>query len=122
MGRTYLFECAKCGYRAQVAGGASAGGHFAVQTIVCADCRALYDAVIRYKASTRQRDNPPNAGPPFAAMLNRLPPHGVRSWLKLKPACPVSALHRIRPWKQPDKCPKCGNFMEPQSLPFRLWD
>jgi hypothetical protein len=49
MGRTYLFECAKCGYRAAVAGGAAQGPHLAVQTIHCLDCRELHDAVTELK-------------------------------------------------------------------------
>ena len=51
MGRTYLFECFRCGYRARVSGGAGVGQHFAVQTIVCADCKELYDAVTEFKAT-----------------------------------------------------------------------
>jgi hypothetical protein len=58
----------------------------------------------------------------IAAVLNRLPPRGVRPWLKFKPACPVSPLHRVRAWNRPDKCPKCGEYMEQNGLPFRLWD
>jgi hypothetical protein len=122
MGRTYSFECPRCGYRAHVAGGTAEGGSFAVQTIACADCRALYDAVIRFKASPRQKENPPRTGPKFSTVLNRLPLRGARHWLKFKPACPLSPLHRIRLWKPPDKCPKCGAFLEPGALPYRLWD
>jgi hypothetical protein len=122
MGRTYLFECSRCGYRARVAGGASEGEHFAVQTIACADCKELHDAVVRFKASPRLNGNPPKTAPKFVAVLNRLPPRGVRQWLKFKPACPVSPLHRIRIWKQPDKCPRCGIFLELNAIPFRIWD
>jgi len=122
MGRTYSFECSKCGYHARVAGGADEGGYFAVQTIACADCKELHDAVIRWKASPRLRDNPPRTAPKFIALLNRLPPRGARQWLKFKPACPVSPLHRTRPWKQPDRCPKCGVFLEQNAIPFRIWD
>jgi hypothetical protein len=122
MGRTYLFECARCGYRVQVAGGADEGQHFAVQTIACSDCKALHDAVVRAKGSLRQRENPPQTAPKFAALLDRLPPRGGRPWLKFKPACPVSPRHRIRIWKRPDKCPKCGFFLEPDGIPFRRWD
>ena len=61
MGRTYLFECSKCGYHARVAGGAAEGEHFAVQTIACADCRALHDAVTRFKALTAARENTPSS-------------------------------------------------------------
>ena len=122
MGRTYLFECSKCGYRVCVAGGADEGEHFAVQTIACADCKALHDAVTRFKDSPRFRENPPKTAPKFVAVLNRLPPRGARQWLKFKPVCPVSPLHRIRIWKQPDKCPKCGIFLEQNAIPFRIWD
>jgi hypothetical protein len=122
MGRTYSFECSKCGYQVRVAGGADEGEHFAVQTIACADCKALHDAVVRFKASLRQGENPSQTAPPIAAVLNRLPPRGVQPWLKFKPACPVSPRHRIHPWKQPDKCPKCGTFLEPGAIPFRIWD
>jgi hypothetical protein len=122
MGRTHLFECSKCGYHARVAGGAAEGEYFAVQTIACADCRALYDAVTRFKVSPRQKEYPPRDAPKIAVVLNRLPPRGARQWLKFKPACPVFSWHRIRPWKQPDKCPKCGNFLELNAIPFRVWD
>ena len=122
MGRTYLFECSRCGYRAYVAGGADEGEHFAVQTIACTDCKTLHDVVVRFKASPRFRKNPPKTAPNFAAVLNRLPPRRERKWLKFKPVCPVSPLHRIRPWQQPGKCPKCGFFLEQNAIPFRIWD
>src|SRR3974377_1853285 len=113
MGRTYLFECTKCVYHVRVAGGPAEGIHFAVQTIACADCKALYDAVTRFRLSPRQIENPPRTPPPCVAALNRLTPRGVERWMKFKLACPVTASHRVRQWRQPDKCPKCGNFMEP---------
>ena len=122
MGHTHLFECSKCGYTARVAGGAEEGEHFSVQTVACADCRALYDAVIQSRGSPRQKTHPPKHAPKFATVLNRLPPRGARPWLKYQLACPVSPLHRVRAWKQPDKCPKCGNFLEPNAIPFRIWD
>jgi hypothetical protein len=122
MGRTYSFECPRCEYRVQVAGGTDEGAHFAVQTIACTDCRALYDVVTRFKAPPRLKENPPPTAPKFAAMMNRLPLRGPRQWLKFKPACPISPRHHFRLWKQPDKCPKCGTFLEPGALPFRLWD
>jgi len=122
MGRSYLFECSKCGYTVRVAGGAAEGEHFAVQTIACTDCRALYDVVVRFKASPRQKEDPPKTAPHFDTALNRLPPRSVRQWLKFNPTCPVFSRHRIRFWKQPDKCPRCGNFLESNAVPFRIWD
>ena len=43
-------------------------------------------------------------------------------WQKFKPACPVDTKHFVEPWKDPGRCPRCGNFMEKNGLPFRLWD
>ncbi|TAL00244.1 MAG: hypothetical protein EPO07_09950 [Verrucomicrobia bacterium] len=142
MGRTYLFECPKCNYRAYVAGGVSEGAWFAVQTIVCADCREVLDAVVQMKfpvpdlieplQKTRGRKrklqlprlDTPATAPSFQAALNRLPPEGAKSyrWVKFKLTCPVSPKHRIEPWVSPGKCPKCGLFMDGNALPFRVWD
>jgi hypothetical protein len=142
MGRTYLFECPHCGYRAKVSGGADKGLRFTNQTLLCFDCKQLHDAVTGLKTPvipplteplTRKRLKPlaesrrrkAAARPPtFAAALNSLPPAGVKhfKWLKFKPACPVSALHRVREWNQPDRCPKCGVLLEKNALPFRIWD
>jgi hypothetical protein len=120
MGRTYLFECFRCGYRARVSGGADRGEHFAVRTVACADCKALYDAVTEFKAHKPGGDF--KVAPPFAAAFNRLPPRKTRERQKFNPACPVSPTHRVRTWNWPGKCPKCGMFMEWDGLPFRIWD
>ena len=139
MGRSYWFECPRCGYRAKVSGGADRGKTFLVQTILCHDCSELYDAVTRLKV----RDDPLRLGglggtgwarltsqrsfgtpPSFQAVLNRLPPVGVKrfKWISFKLQCPVSAIHRVRSWNDPDKCPRCGVFLEKSALPYRLWD
>jgi hypothetical protein len=139
MGRTYLFECSKCGYCARVSGGADRGVHFAVQTILCNECKELHDAVTelkvpvpanaaldRWKLKTSRLDSvkAPDRPPTFLTALNRLPPAGAKRfrWLRFKAACPVSPRHRIREWQQPGKCPKCGVFLEGNALPFRIWD
>jgi hypothetical protein len=51
MGRSYWFECPKCGYRAKVSGRADRGLTLFVQTILCSDCRQLYDAVTRLRVA-----------------------------------------------------------------------
>lgn len=137
MGRTYLFECPKCGYRTKVAGGADRGVHFAVQTLLCHECKELHDAVTALKtaapglaamsdglAQLKASHKTSPAAPPFLAALNRLPPTGTKRlrWVHFKPACPISARHRIREWRTPDKCPKCGCFLEQNAIPFRIWD
>jgi hypothetical protein len=136
MGRTYLFECPRCGYRARVSGSDDHGFHFAVQTIECLECKDLYDAVTRLKltrpnggnllkGSLQIRANRTASPPPtFPAVLNRLPLAEPKPlvWVNYAPACPVSARHRVRAWKQPGRCPKCGIFLESSAIPFRLWD
>jgi hypothetical protein len=134
MGRSYWFECPKCGYRAKVSGRADRGLGFFVQTILCRDCRELHEAVIRLRVPDEfgrlRRENmckvePNTVQPPsFQVVLNRLPPTGVKrfKWLTFKPQCPVSAIHRVRNWNDPDRCPKCGVFLEKGALPYRLWD
>ena len=140
MGRSYWFECAKCGYRARVSGRADRGLHFLVQTILCRDCKELYDAVVRLRVGEewggwgefgRLRNvrsskafSGLTAPPDFQAALNRLLPSGwTRSrWLPFKIQCPVSTTHRVRGWNDPDQCPKCGIFLEKSALPYRVWD
>jgi hypothetical protein len=139
MGRSYWFECPKCGYRAKVSGREDRGLIFFVQTILCRDCKELYDAVTRLRVPDepiglgnlavwrRTKSNPQrslSAPPAFQAVLSRLPYTGVKrfKWVPFKMQCPVSAFHRVRNWNSPDRCPKCGIYLEQNALPFRLWD
>jgi hypothetical protein len=137
MGRTYLFECSRCGYRAKVSGGADRGFHFAVQTICCCECTELYDAVTdlkvpgtpswsgwKLKPSRAESARTPTKPPTFQAALNRLMFPGDKRfrWLHFKAVCPVVAQHRVKDWQQPGKCPKCGYFLEYNAVPFRRWD
>jgi hypothetical protein len=138
MGRTYLFECPKCGYKAKVSGGADEGYRFAVQTILCRDCKAIYDAVTRLKApgdslahakpgalrshglNRKTADNAPT----FENALNQLalPGNKATRWIRFQMRCPVSVTHRVQTWKDPGKCPRCGVFLERSALAFRIWD
>jgi hypothetical protein len=137
MGRSCLFECSRCGYRAKVSGGADRGFAFFVQTILCRDCKALYDAVIRLRMSeqagaraefgfrrARFRKPFPKEPPAFDFVLNRLKDPAARPfrWIRFPLRCPVSAAHRVRPWNDPDKCPKCEMLLERGALPFRIWE
>ncbi len=140
MGRSYWFECPRCGYRAKVSGRADRGLSFFVQTVLCRDCRELYDAVTRLRvpddslawgtfaawrrARLQNLQRSLTTPPSFLAALNRLPQTGVKrfKWLPFNLQCPVSATHRVRSWNDPDRCPKCGVFLEKSALPFRLWD
>jgi len=142
MGRTYLFECSRCGFRAKVSGRADKGFTFVVQTISCRNCKNLYDAVTRVKlpespaaarrlgaaglraASPFRRPRALEGAPSFQAVLNRLAfPAATRlKWVQFKARCPVSPAHRIELWNDPDPCPKCGLPLEKHPLPFRIWD
>lgn len=124
-----------------VAGKADKGVSFAVQTIVCRECKELLDAVTRLRTeapplaawpnvATPQRAKSlghrwaPESAPSFQAALNRLPLQGAKRvrWVDFKLRCPVSSLHRIQVWNEPGKCPKCGTYLEKSVLPFRIWD
>ena len=137
MGRSYWFECSKCGYRTKVSGGADRGLNFFVQTILCRDCRELYDAVTRLKVPASGPEQSFSASsriawerlqlkvaPSFMAVLNRLPAKGVKQfrWLDFKFKCPVSTFHRVQGWHDPGKCPRCGAYLEKNAVPYRLWD
>jgi len=101
MGQTRDHVCSACGYRANVSGGPDAGEMCETLTVVCQQCRALYDVV----TAEHGRD----AAPP-----NRN---------SVKPSCPKSASHVVKPWKKKDRCPKCGGSMkiDPEGEHI-LWD
>jgi hypothetical protein len=140
MGRTYLFDCSRCGYRAKVSGRADHGFTACVQTIVCLDCKKLYDAVTRakrplsngaplqkqlkaasWKLSNRSSSDSP---PTFGSAVNRLAFTGGQRhrWVDYPLRCPVAAWHRVQEWNEPDKCPKCGTYLERHALAYRIWD
>ena len=141
MGRSFLFECPRCGYRARVAGGLSDGAWFVVQTVKCGDCKELHDTVVEMKFPVPPLGEAnPHPGsksslplrrlmglknpPTFQVAVNRLPPAGAKSycWIKFAPACPVAPNHRVAVWHSPGKCPKCEWFLEASPLPFKRWE
>jgi len=113
------------------------GINFFVQTIMCRDCKELYDAVTRIKVVAGPgmgsevtrfgRINPRgwNKNPPsFQSALNRLTftGGGHFKWVRFPLQCPVMSFHRVQAWTDPDKCPRCGVYLEKNTLPFRIWD
>jgi hypothetical protein len=149
MGRTYLYECVRCGYRAKAAGKEDRGQEFFVQSIVCTDCKEVYDAVVRVKMPQTPRPSlsipqgravrrgrraatariatsraAGRAAPKFEAMINRLPLRAALRyrWVRFEPACPVSPFHRVAPWNEPGRCPRCGVYLERSALPLKIWD
>jgi len=136
MGRSYWFECPRCGYRAKVSGRADRGLNLFVQTIVCQDCKELYDAVTRIRVPDRNGDlrqsnhkmrtllDIQRRPPTFLAALNRLTLVGGEKlgWIQFAVQCPVASFHRVKPWTDPDKCPRCGIYLEKNVLPYRIWE
>ena len=136
MGKSYWFECEKCGYRAKVAGRADEGLHLAVQTVLCRDCKELYDAVTRVRVhkdgrmalhgtlETISLSGGLKRPPSFNWAVNRLRYFGepTSDWLKFPLQCPVSPMHKVRAWNDPDRCPRCGVHLERSALAFRVWD
>src|SRR5207247_454637 len=138
MGKTYLYDCPRCNYRAKVSGGAADGLCRAVQTIECLDCKALHDVMVRVRVAeseVRPRQplwgaNPFNPRPVesssigLSAATEKLLFAGLShsKWVDLKVRCPVSKLHRTRPWMEPGKCPRCGAYLERTLIPYRIWD
>ena len=139
MGRSYWFECSKCGYRAHVSGKFDRGLNFAVQTILCRECRRLYDAVVHLRVPDELKERSmhlglrprvafslrtPSSPPTMASLMNRLPYRGIKylRWLRYRPQCPVSAYHQVREWNSPDKCPRCDIYLEQNVIPYRIWD
>jgi hypothetical protein len=142
MGRSYWFECSRCGYRAQVSGGADDGFNLRVQTIACRECKQLFDAVTWLKVPnenltgsglvplSRRRLKPLIAAqrfkrpPSFEAALNRLLYTGARRfrWLRFKLECPVGKGHKVQSWNEPGRCPRCGLPIDRHGLPYRIWE
>jgi len=104
MGRSYLFDCPKCGYKARVAGRAERGVRFAINTVACRNCKQLYDVVTRLKLPQPDDLAPENEAlpelqrpPAIDAVLNRLSPGPAKKyrWVAFKPLCPVSPEHHV---------------------------
>lgn len=126
MGKTYEFECGLCHYRAKVSGGADSGVDCEVQTVVCGDCRELFDvfARVRLQEGTVKTVKFPGFYRP------EIPPPNLRDakvkrrlvWQKVQLACPVGQKHVVEAWKEPGRCPRCGSFMEKNGFPTKIWD
>jgi len=140
MGRTYQFDCPHCQYHARISGGADEGIHCAVQTMVCLDCRQLFDVVTRVRKLPETAPDKPRpvrllAEDPIPPVLLRdsavaqlrFPPKPTIParplvWDRPQAACPADARHRIQAWNDPGRCPRCGCYLERNGFPFRRWE
>lgn len=98
MGMMSRFHCEACGYEAEVSGGDDVGMDIATTTIVCLDCRALYDIV--------------TSDSPWKPSLSKR---------EFRLECPKDAEHRCRKWEQGHKCPRCNGDMQSSGM-VALWD
>ncbi len=122
MGKTYLFECGLCQYRAKVSGGADSGIDCEVQTVICHDCHELFDVFTR----VRRQASPVGK---FKPRLPEIPPAALPGsdafkdgWQSYPLACPRDVKHNVEPWRNPGRCPRCGNYLDQNGFPFRHWD
>jgi hypothetical protein len=133
MGRTFHYHCTQCQYRADLSGGADSGLNCDVQTILCRECRELFDVFTRVRRVVGHREFaqkfsafvPPEIPP--VILRDSLPARKLAAprrfeWQKIKPACPVTAKHFVEAWTHPGRCPRCHAFMEQEGLPFRVWE
>jgi hypothetical protein len=133
MGRTFQFNCTQCQYRARISGGADSGLNCEVQTILCRECRELFDVFTRVRRLVGHKEFAGNF-PTFTRL--EIPPVILRDslfatkraeprqfeWQKMKLACPAVPKHFVEAWKHPGHCPRCYAFMEQEGLPFRVWE
>jgi len=130
MPKSYLFECEKCGYRSVITGGSAAGNDVKVRTMICKECRALYDCVVALRTTQKVQpwkqfeQVPREIAPSVASAVARLPTSTTapRQWREFVPTCPTEATHRVEPWGSPGRCPRCRAYMERGALPYRIWD
>ena len=100
MGAAFKFDCPSCGYSAEVTGDATFGFMAATETVVCLDCKQLYDVGIG-------RVEPPD--------------YRVRPEDRVAPLCPNDERHSVETWKAPGPCPRCGAQIEQGAMTV-LWD
>jgi hypothetical protein len=133
VGKTFQFECPQCQYRAKISGGADSGLDCDVQTIVCRSCRELFDVFTRVRRVAGEKEFPrkfsafnrpeiPTVILRESLFANRRGAPRKFEWRKLKLQCPVEPKHFVEAWKNPGRCPRCGNFLEQNGFAFRLWD
>lgn len=96
MGTWVTFECARCQYRAQVSGGDDSGMVVDTTTILCVQCREIFDVVTHSRKTNRDK----------------------------KIRCPKDAKHEVRRWTSSDICPRCGDpgMGHAEDGEMTLWD
>lgn len=99
MGAHFLFECASCSYQADISGGNDVGMASATSTVLCKDCKELYDVVTTHE--------------PWLAIKPTWKPTNLR--------CPKSETHEVALWEHSGLCPRCGAELVQGEVTV-LWD
>ena len=103
MGQMRKYRCPSCRYAETDAGGRSCGMIAVIETILCRDCRRLYDAIAE--------ETPDEALQEDGRVRGNLT--GIR--------CPVSENHSFIRWRKPWPCPRCNTQMVASKLALN-WD
>ena len=149
MGRVHAFECPKCGFRTRAAGGMDRGLDCFAHSMVCHDCRRIFDAVTHVRlppgSRPRRKDGLSMLKRPRAVsdLKLNLPDHlhvtkqvineqpilpepllagSASRWVELAVRCPSSAIHRIEEWRSPWRCPICQSCLDKSFVPYRIWE
>jgi len=101
LGSCYQFECKKCGYQAEVAGGKDCGMVAVVKTMICSQCHELIDVLIGHHGKEGRSGDP--------------------EYDKDLGHCPLCQGIDIVSWGRARPCPKCSNKMK-KGPGVLLWD
>jgi len=102
-----MFRCPDCGYAVEISGGLDYGFTGVTQTILCKECKELYDISLEVRAPemcAKEHEE----GKPWRPSEDEL-------------YCPEDDEHKVRAWKHPGKCPRCGGKMMRENLTIN-WD
>lgn len=104
MGMLQEIICPGCAYTATVSGGDDCGMMASTTTVVCAECRKLFDVTTK----TLEGKGPPRDGTPFREVPVR---------------CLLRRAHHVTPWTFPGPCPRCATAMvEKPDGQTIMWD
>jgi hypothetical protein len=91
------FVCPTCGYKAQVTGGVDSSDYLTFETMVCADCSQLVDALVEIRPRWLHRQKNGKGG--------------YKTKKKCVVFCPRCNGFHLIPWAQHSPCPKCSGAM-----------
>lgn len=117
MGQCYDFKCPACSYSAVVSGGDDRGMYGATTTIVCHDCRELFDVSISDERWDGKADlsNEPIVCP------GRAPDNEIEEDEDEDEFDYSNPEHKVERWTDPGPCPHCGETLKAGDC-VMLWD